>query len=53
MREFDSTSMKTIIVVFHPHPEHSKRNKLLVSAVKDMKNVTVHFVDQKYMHATK
>lgn len=45
--------MKTIIVVFHPHPEQSKRNKLLVSAVKNLKNVTIHYVDKKYMTATK
>lgn len=45
--------MKTVVVIFHPHPEHSKRNQLLVSAVKHLKNVTVHFVDEKYMTATK
>ncbi|CAL6001911.1 NADPH_oxidoreductase [Hexamita inflata] len=36
--------MKTVVVVFHPNPEQSVRNKILLDEIKKNKNVTIHMV---------
>ncbi|CAL5973061.1 NADPH_oxidoreductase [Hexamita inflata] len=36
--------MKTIVVLFHPNPEESVRNKILIDEIKKVKNVTIHVV---------
>ncbi|CAL6035243.1 Flavoprotein-like_superfamily [Hexamita inflata] len=40
--------MKTIVVLFHPNPEESVRNKILIDAIKKVKNVTVHVVSGQF-----
>lgn len=43
--------MKTLLLVFHPEPEKSVRNKMLLSKIADKKNVTVHWVDNSIFTA--
>lgn len=44
--------MKTLLLVFHPEPAKSVRNKMLVSKIQDKSNVTVHWVDNSIFTAS-